>query len=1088
MASSSVAIRPGRGAVALTLSVVLAAGLLAAAAAPVAAAVGDITTIAGSAGEGPATGVSQEPNGLALRGSSLFVSDARGHMIRVIDLTTGVERVVAGTGAPGARGDGGPAMAAGFDNPEGIDLDAAGNLYVADTYNGEIRRIDTSGTVTTVAGKIEYGHFAGDGGPATQANLNSPTDVAVDAAGNLFIADYFNHRVRKVDPSGIITTIAGNGTEGYGGDGGPATQAQLQRPAGVAVDGAGDVFVADSFNNRVRKVDPAGIISTVAGTGATGLTGDGGPATAAAVYQPGRVDLDAAGNLYVAQDQASAVRRVDTAGTITTFAGQFQGMPPGGAPMGSPQSMVFDAAGNMYVAATGFSDNRVHKVTPSGAVSAVAGNGFASFSGDGGPATAAQIGEVPRLALGPGGDLFVAEIDNDRIRRVDGSGTISTVVTADYNVGGAIAFDRVGNLYSAEPSVIRRIDSRGGATIVAGTGTTGFTGDGGPATAARINYPSGMALDAVGNIYFADSGNDRVRRVDTNGVITTVAGGGPGPLGDGAAATAASLDLFYQSGVAVDSRGNLFVADGYHLRVRKVGTDGVITTVAGTGTYGALGDGGSATGAYVGFPGGLAVDGSDNLYVVDAHNARVRRVDGRGVITTVAGNGTTGYRGDGGPATSAEVELNAGNPSGATLVVDASGNLLVGEPHHIRRVTGVASPVPALPVTSSTTTSTPTSSTTSTSTSTTSTSTTSTSTTTSSTPTTVAPPRTRAWGLNQVGELGDGTTTTSSAPGAPGTVVGSAEVAAGFYHSVTRRDDGTVWSSGWNALGQLGDGTTVERHTPVQAAGISNVRAVAAGAAHTLALRDDGTVWAWGWGAVGQLGTGTTVDQHLPVQVPGLSHVVAVAAGAFHSLAVRDDGTVWAWGWNADGELGDATTTFRPAPVQVPGLTGARTVAAGTYHSLALLGDGTVRSWGWNAYGQLGNGTTVDAHRPVTVAGLTAVTSVAAGATHSLAARNDGTVRAWGWNGVGQLGDGTTIERHTPVVSGPLAGVRLVAAGGYHSLAVGTGGAVLAWGWNAYGQLGDGTTTDRNRPVATLVPGGAFTVSGGLAHTLAGAR
>ncbi|HEX3394122.1 MAG TPA: hypothetical protein VHS52_06305 [Acidimicrobiales bacterium] len=1081
MASSKVVARPGRGAVALTLSVVIAAGLLAAAAAPVAAAAGDITTIAGSAGEGPATGVSQEPNGLALRGTSLFVSDSAGNVIRVVDLSTGMERVIAGTGAPGSGGDGGPATAAGFANPEGIDVDAAGNLYVADTHNDEIRRVDTSGTVTTVAGKIEYGHFAGDGGSATLANLNYPTDVAVDAAGNVFIADYFNHRVRKVDHSGIITTIAGNGTEGYGGDGGPATQAQLQRPAGVAVDGAGNVFVADSFNNRVRKVDAAGIITTVAGNGATGLTGDGGPAKAAAVYQPGRVDLDAAGNLYVAQGQAVAIRRVDTSGTITTFAGQGQGVPPGGAPMGSPQSMVFDAAGNMYVAATGFSDDRVHKVTPSGVVSAVAGNGFASFSGDGGAATAAQIGEVPRLALGPGGDLFVAEVDNDRIRRVDGSGTISTVATADYNVGGAIAFDRAGNLYSAEPSVIRRIDTRGGATIVAGTGTTGFAGDGGQATAARINYPSGLALDGAGNVYFADSGNDRVRRVDTNGVITTVAGGGPGPLGDGGAATAATLDLFYQSGVAVDSRGNLFVADAYDMRVRRIGTDGVITTVAGTGTYGALGDGGPATGAYVGFPGGLAVDGSDNLYVVDPHNARVRRVDGNGVITTVAGNGTTGYRGDGGPATSAEVELNAGNPGGATLAVDASGNLLVGEPHHVRRITGVASPVPALPATTSTT------STTSASTSTTSASTSTTSTSTT-TPTTVPLPRTRAWGLNQVGELGDGTTTTSSAPGAVGTVVGTAEVAAGFYHSVTRRDDATVWASGWNALGQLGDGTTVDRHTPVQAAGLSNVRAVAAGAAHTLALRDDGTVWAWGWGAVGQLGTGTTADQRLPVQVPGLGHVVAIAAGAFHSLAVRDDGTVWAWGWNADGELGDGTTTFHPAPVQVPGLTGARAVAAGTYHSLALLGDGTVRSWGWNAYGQLGNGTTVDAHRPVTVVGLTSATSVAAGATHSLAARNDGTVRAWGWNGVGQLGDGTTIDRHTPVVSGPLTGVVVVGAGGYHSLAVGTGGAVWAWGWNAYGQLGDGTTTDRSRPVTALVASGAFAVSGGLAHTLAGAR
>jgi len=1037
--------------------------LVASSASSVAATTGDISTVAGSSGEGPATSVAQQPSGLTLRGSSLFVSDLAGNMVRVVDLATGLERVIAGTGScPGSRGDGGPARAAGLCSPDGIDLDSAGNLYIADSHNGRIRRVDTSGVITMVAGG---GSAIGDGGPAVGASLSNPTDVAVDRAGDLYIADYFNHRVRKVDTAGFITTIAGNGSAGFGGDGGPATEAQLERPSGVAVDSAGTVYVADLFNNRVRKVDTAGIITTVAGNGDAASTGDGGPATAAAVYEPGRVDLDGDGNLYIAQTRAGAVRRVDTAGVITAVAGGSLPAPPGEAPLGQPQSMVIDKTGNLYVAGIWFTDNRVHKVTPSGAMTTVAGNGFAALSGDGGPATAAQIGAVPRLAVGPGGDLFVAEVDNDRVRRIDGFGRITTVATANFNVTGAIAFDAAANLYVAEPSVVRRIDPQGRSTVVAGTGTTGFSGDGGPASQAQIDYPSGLAFDAVGNLYLADSNNDRVRRVDTGGVIMTVAGGGSGPLGDGGPAKAATLDLFYGSGVSVDSRGEVFVADSYHDRIRMISPTGTITTVAGVGNHGQLGDGGPATAAYVGFPGGLAVDRGDSLYLVDAYNSRVRKVDAAGTISTVAGNGTIGYSGDGGPATAAEVDLNAGNPGAATLAFDGGGNMLIGEPHHIRRVTGVASPVPPTPTTTTTS------------------STTTSSTSSSTTTTTLVPARTRAWGLNQVGELGDGTTVTSSSPGAD-LVPGTAEVSAGYYHSVARGDDGRVWSWGWNGGGQLGDGSTVDRHTPVPAIGLTGVRVVAAGAAHTLAVRDDGTVWAWGWNPLGQLGDGTNVDRHLPVQVLGLTHIVAVAAGAFHNLALRDDGSVWAWGWNGYGQLGDGTTAYRTSPVPVAGLSGVRAIATGAYHSLALLADGTVRSWGWNAYGQLGDGTTADATRPVTAAGLTGVTSVAAGVVHSLAAKGDGSVRAWGWNGVGQLGDGTTIDRHSPVASGPLSGVQDVAAGGYHSLALRFDGSLSVWGWNAYGQLGDGTTVDRSRPFAGSVVTRAFGMAGGLAHTM----
>lgn len=1050
---------------ALVLALAVAAGLLTATSSSVAAAAGDISTIAGSLGEGPALGVAQQPSGLALRGSSLYISDPRAGVIRVLDLSTGLERVIAGNGPPGGRGDGGQATAAELVSPEGIDMDAAGNLYVADAGGGTIRRMAPSGIITKVAGGGSW-HHIGDGGPATAAGLSYPTDVAVDGAGQLYIADYFNHRVRKVSAAGIITTIAGNGTKGFGGDGGPATAAMLERPSGVAVDAAGNVFVADSFNNRVRKVDTAGTITTVAGSGATGLTGDGGPATTAAIYEPERVEVGPEGHLYVAQSRAGAVRKVDAAGIITTV------LPGGGGAgrLGQPVSMVFDADRNLYVAGIYFFDYRVHKVTPAGVMSTVAGNGTPSFSGDGGPAVAAQLGQAPRVAFGPGGDLYVADLDNDRVRRIDGAGRITSVATADFNIAGAIVFDRAGNLYVAEPAVIRRIDPAGRSTVVAGTGATGFTGDGGPATSARISYPSSLALDGAGNLYLADSENDRVRRVDPSGVITTVAGGGPGYLGDGGPATAATLDLFLQSGIAVSSQGQLFLADTYNNRIRTVGVDGIITTVAGTGGNDILGEGRPAVEADVYHPGGLAFDGADNLYLVDIE-CRVRKVDGAGIITTVAGNGTCGNRGDGGPATQAEIDLNAGNQAASNLAVDPAGNLVIGVAHRVRRVAGVAVAVPALPTTTSTSTSTSPS--------------TSTSTSTSTTVPALAPARARAWGLNNVGELGDGTTADAPAPRGGGTVAGATQVSAGWFHSAARRDDGTVWTWGWNGYGQLGDGTTVDRLTPVQVPGISNVRSVLAGATHTVALREDGTLWAWGWNGVGQLGNGTTADRRAPVQVSGLTNIVQLAAGGFHNLALRADGTVWSWGFNDYGQLGPSPVAGGLTPSLVTGLGPVRSLAAGGYHSLALMADGTVQAWGSNAYGQLGRGSTVDSDRPGAVTGLSEVTSLAGGLLHSVASRRDGTVRASGWNGVGQLGDGTTVDRTSPTVTGPLGPVQEVAAGVFHSLALGSSGSVTAWGWNAYGQLGDGTTLDRHRPTARPLASGAFGLSGGAAHTVA---
>ena len=333
---------------------------------------------------------------------------------------------VAGNGAASFNGDGGAATSAAIRTPNGVTVDSAGNLYIGDSSNNRIRRVDASGNISTFAG-TGAGSFGGDGGAATSAQLNFPNGLVVDSAGNLYFADENNHRIRRVDAAGNISTVAGTGAGGifgaFGGDGGPATSAAFRYPPNIALDSAGNLYIADYGNRRVRKVDASGNISTIAGTGAAGFSGDGGPANAAPVDGPTGIALDSAGNIYIA----------DT------------------------------------------NNHRIRKMDPAGIISTIAGTGSAGFGGDGGPATAAQINFPRHIALDGAGNLYIADASNHRIRRVDASGIISTI---------------------------------------AGTGSGGFSGDGGAPTSAQINDPRGIAVDSASRyIYIADSDNNRIRRI-----------------------------------------------------------------------------------------------------------------------------------------------------------------------------------------------------------------------------------------------------------------------------------------------------------------------------------------------------------------------------------------------------------------------------------------------------------------------------------------------------------------------------------------------------------------------------------------------
>ncbi|MGH8974160.1 MAG: DUF7594 domain-containing protein, partial [Acidimicrobiia bacterium] len=319
---------------------------------------------------------------------------------------TGIITTIAGTGTSGFSGDGGPATAARLRAPRTTAADGAGNVYVIDTDNHRARRIDTSGRITTIAGTGTAG-FSGDGGPATSARLNTPHGIAVDAAGNVYIADPPNQRIRKVDTTGRITTVAGNGNRGYNGDGIPATSARLNYPKGVEIGPDGLLYIADNNNHRVRKVDAAGIIRTVAGTGTAGLSGDGGPATAARLYEPRNVVFGPDGSLYIVDQVNDRIRRVDTAGTITTLASGF----------GLARDVAADAAGNVYVADE--SHKKIYRIDTARRIYTFAGTGASGFSGDGGPANKAMLNGPRGVAWDPAtGDILIADTMNHRIRRV----------------------------------------------------------------------------------------------------------------------------------------------------------------------------------------------------------------------------------------------------------------------------------------------------------------------------------------------------------------------------------------------------------------------------------------------------------------------------------------------------------------------------------------------------------------------------------------------------------------------------------------------------------------------------------------------
>jgi uncharacterized protein (TIGR03437 family) len=673
-----------------------------------------ISTVAGGAPPPtPATALSTsigQPRKLAISGSNLYFSS--GNSVFKID-ASGALTLIAGNSRAGFSGDGGPAVNAQLNAPQGIALDAAGNVYIADSLNNRVRMVDTKGVISTFAGNgtVNPPGFWGDTGPATDASLHLPSALAVDSSGKVYIAVSADNTVRVVTTDGLINLFAGSGYAGFYGDyaagttsGGVTTGANpgtailagLTNPQGVAIGPNGSILIADTGNGAIRSVDSKGVITTLSGNGTVGLSGDG-TATTLAMLAPFGVVVDSSGNLFVAENGTNRIRKIDTKGNITTAIGDgIQGFAgDGGAPdkveMSLPTSVAVDSSGNVYFADS--LNNRIRKLA-GGNVTTFAGSGVFSHSGDGGTATSAQLNTPMGVAVNAAlpnpyfsGSLYIADTANNVVRgvangvifNVAGTGTAGSsgdgnaASGAQLNGPQGLAVDSAGNLYIADTQNhrVRKVSANGTISTVAGSGTAGSGGDGGAAGSAQLNLPFGVAVDAAGNLYIAEFGNNRVRKVAANGNISTIAGNGvSGFSGDKGQATSAQLNG--PQGVAVDSAGNVFIADSGNNRVRMVAPTGVITTVAGTGASGVSGDGGLAVNALVGNPVAVATDGVGNVYIADG-SARVRKLFLSGIITTIAGSGIRGYSGDGGSAP------NAGLNGPSAVAVDATGTVWVAD-------------------------------------------------------------------------------------------------------------------------------------------------------------------------------------------------------------------------------------------------------------------------------------------------------------------------------------------------------------------------------------------------------------------------
>ena len=623
------------------------------------------------------------------RAGNLYFTEAYYGRVFRLD-AAGKLKAIAGNGDGVFSGQGGPATAAGLGPVGGIAVDAAGNVYFG--ASDRICKVGADGVLRVIAGNGTYG-YSGDGGQALAATIAIPEGIAPDTSGAIYFSDWGHHVVRKIGADGVVTTVAGTGAAGYNGDNQPGVSSQLNTPEGIALDSDGNLYIADRFNYRVRKVRRDGFIFTAAGNGQAGSSGEGSDALRAVLNQPEGVALDKQGRLFIADTTNNLVKRVDPDGRIFTVNRNT-----------FPSDVAVDA--NDCVAAVDWIRHVVYRAScPDNNLTLLAGTVRTTAIGDNGPADRTVFLDPTGVAVDGQGNVYVADSSDQRVRRIGkdlkvttvaGNGIFGTAaenalaVSAPVGIPRGIAVDAVsGKVFFTNGCQVRSISTAGRNNLAAGTSECAYSGDNTLASGARLNFPRGLATDAQGNLYISDTGNHRIRRLTPNFTITTLAGSGePGYSGNQGDALAAKLDT--PVGIAVDARGNVYFGDTNNHRVRKIDRNGVISDYAGNGQAGNSGDGGPATAARLFFPNGIALDAAGNLFI--GSSPYIRRVAPDGRISTVAGNGSMAFSGDGGPALLAGMDP-------FHLAVDRDGRIYFSDDGNlrVRRLDPAQTPPPVTP-------------------------------------------------------------------------------------------------------------------------------------------------------------------------------------------------------------------------------------------------------------------------------------------------------------------------------------------------------------------------------------------------------
>ena len=896
---------------------------------------------------------------------------------------------VAGTvttfaGTAGVVGsDDGTGPAAQFGSVYGVAVDAAGNVYVPDSQYHTLRKITPAGVVTTLAGSP--GLPGTSDGTGSAARFYAPTGAAVDSAGNIYITDQFYSIIRKVTPAGVVTTLAGSAT--YGSADGTGAAASFYGPHGIAVDPAGNnIYVADTVNRTIRKVTAAGVVTTLAGQAGNQGTSDGVGA-AAQFDAPTLLALDSHGDLYVSD--RGVLRKVSTSdGTVTTIA-------PAPALAGLALGVAVDSSDNVFV----IIENRhvIQKVSPAGVVTTIAGVVLSSGSADG-VGSAARFNYPYDLALDNAGNLFVADTANNTIRKVvtgsgSGSATVAVLEDSGAYVGGANFVTSISPGPANEAS-----------QVVSFTVTSDNT----------ALFSSQPAISAAGTLTFTPATN--------------------------ASGTATVTVIAQDDGGTANGGVDTSAAQTFTITVTAVNDAPTITFSTNLVTV--LEDSGAYSGALATFTTGPANESSQSITNLVVSNDNTALFSGQpavsagGVLTF-----TPATNANGSATVTVIAQDNGGTANGG---VDKATNTFTITVTAVNDAPSFALPAGA-----------------------------------------AAGRALKTWGNNGNGQLGDGTYATRITPVTVGTATNWQSISAGAQHTLAVKGDGTLWAWGLDGDGELGDGTTDSKPNPVQVGTAADWQSVSAGSYHSVAVKSNGTLWAWGYNNLGQLGDGTTVEKTSPVQIGSATDWQSVAGGDYFTVAVKTDGTLWAWGANGRGQLGDGTTDSQSSPVQIGTDANWQLVAASYSRTMAVKRDGTLWGWGVNGHGQLGDGTTADKLSPVQIGTAANWQTVAAGAYHTLAVKQDGTLWAWGQNDYGQLGDGSNDDKTSPVQIGTATDWQTVAGGYLHSLGVKRNGTLWAWGANGSGRLGDGSLADQNSPIQVGTATDWLLVAAGAYHSAA---